>query len=225
MWSWQKFKLQKFSEEKKRFALQTLTHELRTPITSLKISSEEILNNFDILPESLKGPLIRMCDDVEKLKRLSEISKAYLTSESHSELIKFNFQIVDSLNEYLKDTLEKYQDQISTNLLFDDRSFRLDKYWVSLCLKNLVENAIQHGTSPIEVSAKIVNNNLHLSVLDAGDCKDQFHSMSSPFYKGKTSHGLGLGLSIVQSVAKSMLAELRFSTQPTKFELIIVEPA
>lgn len=225
LWSWQKFKHQKFAEEKKRFALQTLTHELRTPITSLKISSEEILNNFDLLPEGLKGSLIRMCDDVEKLKRLTEISKAYLTSESHSELIKFNFQSVDSLNEYLKDSLEKYQDQISIKFLFKDRSFRLDKYWVSLCLKNLVENAIQHGASPIEVNAQVVNNKLYLSVSDAGHCKEQLLKMSSPFYKGKASQGLGLGLAIVQAVAKSMVAEFRFSAQPTRFELILVEPS
>jgi len=204
-----KFKDQKKADEKKRFALQTLTHELRTPLASLILSSETLLNKFDQIESSVQNDVLRICNDVQKLKRLTDISKQYLQSHSEKGFIQFKPQNISRLNQYVENVLEPYLNRISFKPLDKDRVFSLDPYWVGLCLKNLVENALLHGGSPVQVVMQMKDQELVITVEDAGT-----------FSNGVSKNpGLGLGLSIVKQVLKEMKGQLLQETNPTRFIL------
>jgi len=221
-----KFQLQKKQEEKKRFALQTLTHELRTPLANLVLSSELLIDDFDLLPAKTQGPLLRMCDDIRRLQRLTETSKQYLTSESEDSLIHFNFATVPSINGFLSDVLFPFKDRgLVVRYLREDRDFTMDAYWVSVCVKNLVENALQHGKPPVSVSVEISGKELVIAVEDQGEWS--FASLSeakAPFTKSASSQGLGLGLTIVGKVLQAMHGQLEFLNHPTRLCLRLEEP-
>jgi two-component sensor histidine kinase len=213
-----KFQLQRKQEEKKRFALQTLTHELRTPLANLVLSSELLLDDFDSLPAATQGPLLRMCDDIRRLQRLTETSKQYLTSENEDSLIHFNFANVPSINAFLDDVLFPFKERgITVRYLAEDRGFAMDAYWVSVCVKNLVENAIQHGKPPVAVSVDVQDSELVIAVEDHGEWA--FASLAeakAPFTKSASSQGLGLGLTIVSKVAAAMNGKLEYLNHPTR---------
>jgi hypothetical protein len=221
-----KFQLQKKQEEKKRFALQTLTHELRTPLANLVLSSELLIDDFDLLPAKTQGPLLRMCDDIRRLQRLTETSKQYLTSESEDSLIHFSFAAVPSVNSFLNDVLFPFKDRgLIVRYLSEDRGFAMDAYWVSVCVKNLVENALQHGKPPVSVSVDILGKELVIAVEDHGEWS--FASLSeakAPFTKSASSQGLGLGLTIVGKVLLAMNGQLEFLNHPTRLCLRLEEP-
>lgn len=215
---------QRREEERKRFALQALTHELRTPLSSLVISSEQLFNQFDSLPPSLKEPLLRMADDVQRLTRVAESSRNYLNANDSSSLISFNFVEIPSINEFISMALDRYSDKITLNPLDIDGPFKLDRYWIGTCLQNLVQNADQHGIQPIVVDLKRDNKSLIIAVSDAGEIREKkLSNLSKPFFKQTRSTGLGLGLTIVETVMAAMNSKLNVSANPTRFELRIGE--
>lgn len=212
--AFKKFKDQKKSDERKRFALQTLTHELRTPLTSLLINSETLLNKIDRMESSVQNDILRIGNDVQKLKRLTDISQQYLQSHSEKGFIRFNPQNISSLNSYVENVLEPYLAEISVTPLATDHHLRLDPYWVGLCVKNLVENALLHGEKPVQVVLQMDIKELKIIVQDAGS-----------FMAGSKSKnpGLGIGLSIVKQVLKEMKGQLLQQTKPTRFVLKLKE--
>ncbi|MFZ3230651.1 MAG: DUF3404 domain-containing protein [Pseudobdellovibrio sp.] len=205
-----KFRKQKHEEERKRFALQALTHELRTPIASLILNSETLLDKFDKIPNDLQNQILRMCNDIQKLNRLTEISKQYLFAHSEKNFIKFNFQKIESINSYIQDVLDPYSDQISYQLLKDDSALTLDPHWVAICIKNLVENALQHGEKPVHLKLIKLDSFFEISVLDAG-----MQSLN----KSTKNRGLGLGLSIVNRIVTEMKGQLLINEKPTRFTI------
>lgn len=200
----------KRKEERKRFALESLTHELRTPLSSLVVATEHLMTQFDSLPNTLKDTFLRITDDVQRLTRVAESSRHYLTAANTKGMLNLNRVPVASLNEFVVSTLERFADDIQINALSNDRSFEIDPYWVGVCLQNLVANAKQHGRQPIVVDIRQEKNALLFSVTDAGILG-----------RAKRSHGLGLGLSIVATVAKAMNGRLRVTSGPTSFEMQI----
>jgi signal transduction histidine kinase len=224
-----KFRRQNIEEERKRFALQTLTHELRTPLASLVVSSEEILDRFDQAPSEMQGTLVRMCDDIQRLHRLAQVSQHYLRSETGDGLVRFEYQAVQSLHAYLKSVLESFEGRIEVRLPAYDRAFTLDAHWVGVCIRNLLENALVHGAAPVRFRAELIDGELELSIEDAGTSqRSRLEDMVKPFAKdlgqARSSRGLGLGLAIVHRVAQAMSADLRFTPNPTRFTLLIREP-
>lgn len=215
-------KNQRREEERKRFALQALTHELRTPLASLVISSEQLFDQFESLPTSLKEPFLRMADDVQRLTRVAESSRNYLKSSESKSLISFNFVEVTSTNDFVSSVLERYAGEVSIHKLSHDCPFTLDRYWVGTCLQNLVQNAKQHGAKPIAVTLKKENESLVISVSDSGEMTElDLKNISKPFIKRSRSEGLGLGLTIVETVMTAMNSKLQISSNPTCFELRI----
>ncbi|MCK6599114.1 MAG: HAMP domain-containing histidine kinase [Bdellovibrionaceae bacterium] len=203
-------------EERKKFALQTLTHELRTPIASLMVTIEDLLNSYDQLPQVMQNQTLKIANDVQRLKRLAEISRQYLNVET-KQMMKFHFQKIESLNQFVQDVLDPYKNQISFELLKQDQTFHLDSYWIGLCLKNLVENAIHHGAKPITISllADVCENKIVFQVKDFGVLRS--YSKKADENSMEVHHGMGLGLSIVKKVITEMGGEFLQNTNPTLF--------
>lgn len=221
-----KIEFQSRAEERKRFALQNLTHELRTPLSSIVVSLEALRSHFNSLPEEAQDATMHICDDVQRLQRLAEASKQYLSSHNGKELILFRPRQIPSIHAYLENQLEPYLDRIRLELPEDDQAITLDPYWVGICIKNLVENALIHGKAPVAVRASVQGRSLLLSVQDQGICTfSTLIKMSKPFVKGRSSQGLGLGLAIVRKVIHEMNGSLDFSPNPTCFTLRLDERA
>jgi len=74
-------KIKQSIERRRRFILQTLTHELRTPIASIAVSIDSLRKNFEQLSDSGQRSFLRICDDVQRLKRLTHASQNYLRNQ------------------------------------------------------------------------------------------------------------------------------------------------
>jgi signal transduction histidine kinase len=218
-----KIKLQKFEEEKKKHALRVLTHELRTPISNLLLQVEQINKQSDLLPVGILDEFLKMESEVYRLKRLAEKSTSYLQTNDRQSLIAINRQLVPSINELVRDMIDDY---INKGVIFipakNDKSFSLDVYWFSICVKNLVENSLLHGKNPVQVELQIEEDSLLLTVIDHGfSTYKTLDEMLSSDRTGKNSTGLGLGLSIVQNIMKEMDGKITYSTGPTTFVLFL----
>lgn len=220
------FQTKKLEEEKQKFVLQILTHELRTPISNLVLSSDEVMDYFDILPTSLQEALLRMGNSIGRLQRLTEMSNHYLFTDQKNHLLKSETQKVSSANKYIEEILSPYDGELTVHYLTRDAKIFIDPYWASICIRNLVENALIHGKKPVLVSLKC-NNDLktfEIAIEDSGKCVFQnLEEIAKPFRKSKESPGLGLGMTITMKIANSMRAKLLFQNNPTRFTLIFSE--
>lgn len=206
--------MQNKEEERKKHALRVLTHELRTPIANLMLQIERLNKQSDEVPPALLEELLKMEGEVYRLKRLAEKSSSYLNSNNEKGLISFDFKEIPSANELIGRILEDYRDHnISFKLLPTDQPIVLDVYWFSICLKNLIENAINHGAKPIMVSVSSDEKFLRVDVID--------HGKYSRERKDAQTRGLGMGLSIVEKIMVEMKGKITVTQNPTIFSLYI----
>lgn len=217
-----KMRQEKKAEERRIFGLRTLTHELRTPVASLVLHIETLKSDFDKLSEDAQDAYMRLNSDASRLRRLVESSRQYLNTAAGAGLITLDPKSVPSANEHIADLLSDYLPRIRLHRLSDDQALASDSYWLGVCLKNLVENALQHGALPVEVFLTKKDGELHISVQDAGRVEAVgYKDMVTPFRRGEKSTGYGLGLSLVERIAKEMGGGLRFETSPTRFTLVL----
>ncbi|MBI4821630.1 MAG: HAMP domain-containing histidine kinase [Deltaproteobacteria bacterium] len=201
--------------ETRRFILQTLTHELRTPVASLRLSLEALRSGFDRLPEDAQGAFLRMCEDLQRLRRLTDASTQYLRAKD-SRTVAFEPTDVPSLHDLIEGVLETHPQPIA---LEGDARLRCDPYWVAVCADNLVRNALCHGRPPVSVTCVGSDDGATIVVADGGEMKLTPEAMRMPFTKGEGSAGLGLGLSVVSRLVEEMGGRLEIDREPSRVAL------
>ena len=213
---------QKEEAARKLFTLQMLTHELRTPATSLRLSLETLRREFDELPQASQTAFLQMCEELQRLDRIVEASRDYLSSHRPGGFLDKPAGNPVSANSLVESILEPYAGQIAFRPLASDRQVRLERYWLGLCLKNLVDNAFAHGQAPVTVSLAGEQDQLVITVEDAGRAPvASLDEITVPFARSAKSQGLGLGLAVVQKVVRAMNGDLSLKTAPTAFSIRI----
>ncbi|MGB0452181.1 MAG: ATP-binding protein [Bacteriovoracaceae bacterium] len=225
-----KLKAQRLEDERKRLALQVLTHEFRTPVASLLLQVENLSPYFEKLSDPLQEILLRISGDAYRLKRLTDMSRNYIKSQNFKGLFDFNIEVFPSVNDFVEDIVLEYQEGLTPedreknpmtlNLLEKDLTFATDWYWLRICVLNLLKNAIDHGLAPITINLTEQKGCLFISVSDSGDCQfETLDEITREFSKGQKSEGTGLGLNIVRKVVESLKGKLLFSQGPTTFTM------
>ncbi len=221
-----KLKLQRVGDEQRRLALRVLTHEFRTPITSLTLLLEKMSTKYEMFDADLEEVYLRMSSEVHRLRRLTETSRNYLKAKQKNRLLELNIEKIESINHFVEDVIVPFMDsgegEITFNKLEEDQSISQDSYWLGICMKNIVENAVTHGEFPITVSLVKEKNKILFKVQDCGEC--QFESlgiMTQEFMKGNKSSGTGLGMNIVKKVCREMNIDISLELNPTIFTMAI----
>jgi signal transduction histidine kinase len=216
-----RLKAQRLEDERRKLALQVLTHEFRTPVSSLLLGLENLNRQLDNSNPELQDIYLKLSKDAYRLKRLTEMSRNYLKSSQKKGIIEYNLKNFEDINFLIEEVAAPYEEakvNLSLELAKETVVLHIDPYWFSISLKNLIENAIDHGGEPIVIKTKIENDFFSLSVIDQGQLHNEnFEKLTSEFFKGNKSTGTGLGLSIVRKSIEGMDGKFSLSTQPTQF--------
>jgi hypothetical protein len=205
-----RFRQKQKDQQRLKFTLEMLAHEIRTPVTNLALTVESFRSDFEKFPDKSKTDLLRLFDQVERIKRVAETSRNYLQKDTAASLVETNFVLVPSLKDFIVHTLDPYESQIELQIPGSESPLKLDPYWSSICIKNLVENALMHGKKPVRVLVQQSQTSWSIEVQDQGQ------AAFNPKIKGEQSSGFGLGLQIVQRILPSIHGELKFEFQPTR---------
>ena len=168
--------------------LRDIGHELRTPIAKGKFAIEKI-DDF-----SQKELLKKIFKDLEVLtNELIELEKLNST-KLNITTFKAETLIVESLEKLYLDDESKVEINIQ-----EDFKINGDLYYLSIVLKNLIDNALKYATSyPIQIDVKLNT----ISVSNKGkELSKQLEYYLKPFTQELSQRdGFGLGLSIVKKI-------------------------
>ena len=198
------------SEKLYKTLFNSISHELRIPISTIMGSTETLLEQK--IPETVQKELyseintasIRLNRLVENLLNMSRLESGRITP--HPDWCDIQ-DLVNSVSELLTDELKlfKFKTQISDNIQLIFVDFGL----MEQVLHNLILNATQHSPAGSTILLKIHadENNIILEVADegAGFPEEELSHVFDKFYRGKDAKagGTGLGLSIVKGFVEA----------------------
>lgn len=183
----------------KEALLRGVGHELRTPITKGKYIILKI-DNF-----SQKKLLEKIFSDLETIiNRTIEFEKLNIIKPNIS-YFSVETLILESLSKLYLEDESKIQIGIKENFKIE-----ADLYYLSIALKNIIDNALKYATS-FPITIKVDKN--EIAVLNKGEeLSKDFEHYLEPFTQGLSSNdGFGLGLSIVKRVIDKHNFQLLYS--------------
>ena len=205
--------------------ISNVSHELKTPVTSIIGFIETLLDGAYLEPEITKEFLTIMEKDAQRLKQL--IQEIIQLSRSGNEL-KNETKVPVHLSSFIEHLLERYQRQIDENHLQvsvqGDSTIEWSTYlyYFEPILKNLIENAVMYNKEygKIEIQFKETAKAIKISVADTGigiSHQDQ-QRIFERFYRvdkarSRNSGGTGLGLSIVRHYTEILKGTLTVKSQ------------
>ena len=179
--------------------LRDIGHELRTPIAKGKFAIEKI-DDF-----SQKELLKKIFQDLEKLtNELIELEKLNI-SKLNLTIFSAETLVLESLGKlYLED-----ESKVDIEI-FEDFKIEGDLDYLSIALKNLIDNALKYAIS-FPIIIKVDKN--QISILNSGEkLSKEFEYYLKPFTQELIQRdGFGLGLSIVKKILDKHNFQLIYS--------------
>jgi two-component system phosphate regulon sensor histidine kinase PhoR len=209
--------VQKRLSEMKTDFINNMTHELKTPLSTISVASSALGNRA----------MIQKKDKVEELSKLIKKQNKHLSElidrildiniweKDQVRLKKQDVNIEDWLNGLAQAFLIEHvndSEELLLQLNVAGISLEMDEVHMSTAINNLLSNAVKYGHSPcrITLSAKNDEGFIIISVADNGPGirKEEMKHVFEKFYRGTESKqrvikGLGLGLFYVKQITEA----------------------
>ncbi|MGD2150180.1 MAG: HAMP domain-containing sensor histidine kinase [Desulfobacterales bacterium] len=194
--------------------INNFTHELKTPVTSLKLYLETFMKH-EFSRDDQKKYLDYMVQDVGRLSE--NINRILNLARIESKIYGEEFVIVDLLStveQFITDNDHLFQNCIINTHNSSGRSFpyRINMSLFDMLLMNLMTNAVKYNKSEkprIDIIFKLYHRRLHIRFEDNGIGieKTEIKKIFKKFYQSgraddMTARGSGLGLHLVQNIAR-----------------------
>ena len=206
--------------------IAAVSHDLRTPITSLRLLAEAVGDDIVDAP-TRRGYLDQMRTHIEALSAL--IDDLFELSRLQAGDIQWTIQQVPlgQLVEEAVDALQAQADAKGVSVHADVRAqelARANPEKVQRVLFNLIQNAIRHtpADGSVTVLAEATDGRVEIEVADTGDGigADDRPRVFDPFYRGgseaaRTRAGAGLGLAISRAIVEAHGGRIWLADSPT----------
>ncbi|MFZ6778953.1 ATP-binding protein [Undibacterium sp. Ji83W] len=197
-------------EERERF-LAAVSHDLRTPLTRMKLRIEQLQN------ETTGEKLL---DDVEEMRMMLDATLDYLRGSEESR------QMLD-ITSLMAAIVDNMQDEgKAVSMHGEARPLAALPNELRRCISNLLENAIAYGKTA-QVSMHDSQHELLICIEDQGPGipEADLEKVFAPFVRlaisrNKNTGGVGLGLSIAREVARRHQGSLILKNRPEHQGLI-----
>jgi two-component system sensor histidine kinase KdpD len=193
--------------------LDSVTHEFRTPLTSIKASVTTLLSGATLDDQGRRELLIVIDEETDRLNRL--VGEAAEMAQLDSGMFKLDLQLhglKDALDPALEDAKASLEGHPLEVVVADDvPSVRMDVQRIREVLMHLLENAGKYSDRgvPIKVTSEVKDRFLVTSVADRGPGIDSFEQslIFEKFYRGQhqryTAPGTGMGLAIAKVIVEA----------------------
>jgi signal transduction histidine kinase len=204
--------------------VSAVTHELKTPLSSIRLVSETLARGRFRSPEKVPEYASLLLNEVSRLTRTVD----NLLTVSRVQDIE-HFYTFESLDPgtLLEDALNSFQSHlkeqgfgVNVDIPAPLPSVYADRSAILQVLENVLDNAIRYsnGTRQLTISASTSDSTVRLKIADkgVGISPDDIPHVFEKFYRGHdvSSGGSGLGLAIAQRIMKDHHGDVRLESAP-----------
>lgn len=198
------------NSEKQIEYLEDIAHQIKTPITSMLFSIENLEldypGNSDI--EILKRQILRLSSLSDILLKLSSL-------DANKDLMKKETFSLEELTTYALDSLDlKKNINIDVEESLKNNFICGDFYWLAEAMINILKNA-ENRPSCDKISISSYKNPLYTSLIiednGGGIEKENIKKIFKRFYKTPDSNGFGIGLAMAKTIVEKNNGEISVS--------------
>lgn len=212
--NWMQRKLQDYVSEREHLAA-ALAHDLRTPITRLRLRFELLRRRKDM------SALIADLAEIEVIIQ----SVIDFASHEHFDEPEERIDLVSLVESICDDFPQASIDPASaaTRIVCKGRPIALKR-----CLTNLIDNAVKYGKKAT-VALKVKADMIDIAIEDEGQGipEAEIEDVFKPFQRlersrNRNTGGIGLGLAIARSIARAHSGEVRIHNRPQKGTCVVL---
>lgn len=188
-----------------------VSHELKTPLTSMKVLADSLLAQEDVPAELYQEFMGDLSEEIERENKIINDLLSLVKMDKTANTLNIKSENINALVERILKQLRPIAATRNIEVVFE--SFRpvtaeVDEMKLSLAITNLVENAIKYNKENgwIHVSLNADHKNCYIEVADSGIGipEEALEHIFERFYRVDKSHsreigGTGLGLAIARS--------------------------
>jgi two-component system, OmpR family, phosphate regulon sensor histidine kinase PhoR len=215
-------------EQMRKDFVANVSHELKTPITSIKGFSETLLDGAMQDTEALKSFLEIILAESDRLQSLIQDLLELSKIEKHGFELSLEKQempaLIGEVLPILKDKAEKKEITIHTS--FESRGeAEIDPYRLKQVFINLISNAIVYTPKGGDVTISVTEDEkkVHVSIKDngMGITEEELPRIFERFYRvdkarSRNSGGTGLGLAIVKHIIEAHEGDIEVDSEVNK---------
>jgi signal transduction histidine kinase len=207
-------------EQQRRNLMADIAHELRTPLSVVQGRLEGLLDGIYPRDDQTIGEVI---EETKLLARLVDDLRTLANAESGTLTLRKEptdpaALIQEVVRSFVGDAQSK-QISIRSDLPPDLPTITIDPLRIREVLVNLISNAVRYAPEAgnVVVAARVENERMVVSVTDSGPgiSPEDLPKIFDRFYKGATSQGSGLGLTIARSLIHGHGGEIHAENIPS----------
>ena len=196
----------------------SLTHEIKTPLASMRLQAEVIRETLDRedsspSPERLQTLTTRLIEDAGRLE--DELDKLLQLSrmERGGKLNLEKILLVDFLNNFSRKLRGKVTLEIMGNV---QEEIWADEFAMNLVMRNLVDNSLKHAQSRhIKITLEQKDKSIQMTYDDRGRAYEgNLQELGKLFSKAPHSKGQGIGLYLIKTLMERMGGKLEMVSGP-----------
>lgn len=191
--------------------MANVSHELKTPLTSMKVLADSLLSQEDVPVELYKDFMGDITEEIERENNIINDLLSLVKMDRSAGTLNISVVNINELMEMIMKRLRPIAEKQSIELVLE--SFRpvsaeVDEVKLSLALNNLVENAIKYNKKDgwVHVTLNADHKYFYVRVEDSGIGipEDSLEHIFERFFRVDKSHsreikGTGLGLAITRN--------------------------
>lgn len=212
-------------------AIADISHQLKTPLTSIRIMLDNIQDDPDMEKEVREDFLREISKQIDwisslvvALLKIAKFDAGTIKMENNEINAK---NLIDNIVSNLAILMELKNIEIITNV--DEKAtFIADYKWQQEALTNILKNAIEHSKHNSRIYITVENTNLFLKIIikdeGSGIDKEDLKHIFQRFYKTKNSseNSIGIGLPLAKAIIEQSNGYIKVETkygEGTSFEV------
>ena len=204
-----------------------LTHELKSPLTSIKGAAELLLDSLHAPADHLTPPeqekfLLNILGDAERLDRMAQRLRELARAEA---VLQHESTSLAGAIQPLRERFPAAEIETRGGL---DRQIKLSSETLLIVLAHLADNAVRHGARTIRLEAEEHTDELVLKVSNDGapiSAENRERIFDAFFTTRRDSGGTGMGLAIVRAIMLSHGGEIELLPAASAVSFVLRLPA
>ena len=195
--------------------IEDISHQLKTPITSIRIQTELLLE------ENQNEKLYAIEHQIQRIQLLVNDLQTIALLNSHNIQYCFKEYDLEMLIDEIEEDLDYLNPQIHLN---ENIKLLCDEKWFIEALENIIKNCLEKNSTPLSIFVYENETTLKMIIQDQGNGfkEKDLPFLFQRFYRGENSKGTGLGLYIAKEIIEAHHGFIKaYIQQGACFEIVL----